>query len=192
MVTAQPCGLEGRRCISLVGTSAFEWYTQGREVRKYLTNTLLGLVYFWDWLTLRKISQITRAISFKCHLVISLSVSVVLVADLGHSRSRAFQEKHGGALLPQRPCRHLCVRRDESLLLREHSWVDRWVQPTLCGAHGAAYHGGQQVWPERPPGGLHLGCAVSCRQLQFPTIWDFSQGPCWEGTCWRHLSDFSL
>lgn len=97
-------------------------------------------------------------------------ITAVSVADLGHSRPGALQEKHGGALLPQRPRRHLCVRRDQSLLLREHPRVDRRVQPTLGGPHGSANHGGQQVRPEGPPGGLHLSRPVSRRQLQFPAV----------------------
>lgn len=117
---------------------------------------------------------------------------VQLVADLGHSWSGALQEEHGGALLPQRPRRHLCLRRDQPLLLWEHPWVDWGVQPTLCGAPGAPHHGRKQVRSEEPPGGPCVCCPVSCRQIQLPLIWDLSQRPCWEGTCRCYIPDDSL
>lgn len=120
------------------------------------------------------------------------SFASVPAADLGHGGSGAVQEEHGGALLSQRSCRHLCVRRDQPPFLWEHPRVDWRVQPALSGAPGASHPGGEQVWPEGASAGAHVSCPVPRWSLRLPPVWDFGQGPCGEGAHRCYLSDFSL
>ncbi len=100
------------------------------------------------------------------------------VADLGHSGTGALQEEYGGALLPKRPCHHLCVWCDQPGFIWESAGVDWGVQPSLSPSHGPPHPSWEQMWLKRSERGVHVFSSAAGWQLQLPTFWDVCKRPC--------------
>lgn len=80
---------------------------------------------------------------------------------VGHCRSRAFQEIHGAALLPQCACRCLRVRCYQLCQFPQPTSMDWGMQAACSGHRGSQDPSGQQVWsPRLHSSGYRGGAAV--------------------------------
>ncbi|XP_070146909.1 ras-related protein Rab-33A isoform X2 [Ovis canadensis] len=66
-------------------------------------------------------------------------------SGVGHSGSGTLPQEHGGALLPQRACCGLCLRRHEDDLLHQPQNVDPRMQWACCAPTSPESACGQQV-----------------------------------------------
>lgn len=91
---------------------------------------------------------------------------------VGHCRSRAVQEIHGAALLPQRACRCLCLRCHQRRQFPQPTSMDWGMQAACSGHRGSQDLSRKQVWsPRLHSSGYRGGTAVRRHPFHAP-VWD--------------------
>lgn len=91
---------------------------------------------------------------------------------VGHCRSRAFQEIHGAALLPQRACRRLRLRCHQRHQFPQPTGMDWGVQAACSGHRGSQDPCRKQVWPSRLHSSGYRGGAAVCWHPFHAPVWD--------------------